>query len=224
MPVKNLLLISILFFVSLKIAAQDLSSHFHHVNTTNGLSSDAGRCLFKDHNGFLWIGTHSGLNRFDGKNVLTFIHQPNDSTSLLNDDILSICEDASGKIWIVNNNGVSVLNPFTNKFTNYTTAKKDTATIPLAENAMAVSFFKNKIYIITHNGIICTSADTVSMVFLSDEKNLNTKNKFLRGMPNLSYATSHGLFVSTFDGMFFSQDRKNFYNNDLKLSKSCYTP
>lgn len=223
MKLKKIIFLFVFAFVGVitsnKIFAQDLNAHFHHLNSKNGLSSNSLRCLFKDHNGFLWIGTHSGLNRFDGKNIVSFIHQPNDSMSLINDDIQEICEDGSGRIWIATQGGLSVFNPFKNNFNNYLTAKNDTQTIHLNEGVVAVSFFKNKIYITTHTGIFWTSPDTVNIVALSIEKNLHSTKKQIRGMPNLSFATAHGLFISTFSGLFYSQDGINFFNKENNPKK-----
>lgn len=39
---------------------------FQNLRISDGLSSKTVRCLYKDHDGFLWIGTTKGLNRYDG--------------------------------------------------------------------------------------------------------------------------------------------------------------
>ena len=40
--------------------------HFEYFSTEQGLSSNDCRRLLVDKDGFLWIGTQDGLNRFDG--------------------------------------------------------------------------------------------------------------------------------------------------------------
>ena len=40
---------------------------FNKLNQSNGLSSNRVTGIIKENNGFAWIGTENGLNRFDGK-------------------------------------------------------------------------------------------------------------------------------------------------------------
>ncbi|MDP5041497.1 MAG: hypothetical protein NWQ26_11600, partial [Paraglaciecola sp.] len=42
---------------------------FLRVSTEQGLSQDTVNTLLIDQNGFLWIGTFDGLNRYDGYRV-----------------------------------------------------------------------------------------------------------------------------------------------------------
>ena len=54
-------------------------------NMRNGLSHNMVKALLKDNKGFIWIGTHSGLNRFDGTDIVTY-------SQLENRSIFSLCE------------------------------------------------------------------------------------------------------------------------------------
>ena len=38
---------------------------FKQLSTTEGLSNNSVRSIFRDSRGFLWIGTESGLNKYD---------------------------------------------------------------------------------------------------------------------------------------------------------------
>ena len=47
--------------------AQDLNAvRFQRYGIENGLSQTTVRDLFQDQDGFVWLGTQDGLNRFDG--------------------------------------------------------------------------------------------------------------------------------------------------------------
>jgi signal transduction histidine kinase/ligand-binding sensor domain-containing protein len=69
----------------------------------------------KDHT--LWIGTRSGLNKFDYKTQKFKTYTKNDG--LPNDAILGIIEDKNGYMWISTNFGISKFDPKTEKFKNY---------------------------------------------------------------------------------------------------------
>lgn len=73
---------------------------FRHLKVENGLSNNNVKAILKDSEGFLWIGTDNGLNRYDGYNFK--IYQPKEkvSNSLLSNDIWSLQEDGSGNLWI----------------------------------------------------------------------------------------------------------------------------
>jgi signal transduction histidine kinase/ligand-binding sensor domain-containing protein len=55
---------------------------FKHLDYKNGLSDPTIQSLLSDRYGFLWIGTHNGLNRFDGTNCVTFPLEGNMITKL----------------------------------------------------------------------------------------------------------------------------------------------
>lgn len=63
------------------------------------------RCILTDEQGFVWIGTRSGLGRFDGHELKKYTHQANDPHSLPHDLILQIVEDRQYNIWILTDKG-----------------------------------------------------------------------------------------------------------------------
>lgn len=99
----------ILIFLIIGISTSTLMSQhplekrvkrFEIISTEHGLSSSTVRCIFEDSRGFLWIGTLDGLNRYDSHGFKIFRNNPYDSTSLLNDQIVSVDEDYDGQLWI----------------------------------------------------------------------------------------------------------------------------
>jgi ligand-binding sensor domain-containing protein len=65
--------------------------------------------LLQDRDGFLWIGTHDGLARYDGAEMRTFRHDPGDPSSLSSSSIRVLLEDAAGRLWVGTENGLNVL-------------------------------------------------------------------------------------------------------------------
>src|SRR5689334_11355926 len=61
--------------LSCRLFAQDTSDYFFEsFNTLNGLSSNTVLDIVQDDDGFIWIATSDGLNRFDGTEVKQFLH------------------------------------------------------------------------------------------------------------------------------------------------------
>lgn len=85
---KNGLLISLLLF--LLGSAWGQSSEY--IGVEDGLSQGLVSASLQDAEGFLWFGTASGLNRYDGRNFKTFYRNPFDSTSLRSNKILALAD------------------------------------------------------------------------------------------------------------------------------------
>jgi ligand-binding sensor domain-containing protein len=56
--------------------------------------------MVQDDDGFIWIGTLSGLYRYDGSRVTRFVRDPSDSNSLTHNYTNALAKDTSGNIWI----------------------------------------------------------------------------------------------------------------------------
>ena len=71
---------------------------FRRMDTRDGLSNSTINCIYQDTKGFVWIGTSYGLNRYDGYRFRTYYSDPNDSTTLRNNYVDQIFEDAAGRL------------------------------------------------------------------------------------------------------------------------------
>ncbi|MEP7377755.1 MAG: two-component regulator propeller domain-containing protein [Chitinophagaceae bacterium] len=56
--------------------------------------------LVQDDDGFVWIGTLSGLYRYDGSGISRFLRDPSDSNSLTHNFAKTLAKDQKGNIWI----------------------------------------------------------------------------------------------------------------------------
>ena len=64
--------------------------------TTDGLAGDTIHMLFQDSQGFLWIGTGSGLSRFDGQVFRNY----GSADGLPGPKITSLVESTDGRLWL----------------------------------------------------------------------------------------------------------------------------
>ncbi len=58
------------------------NQHFRQITVKNGLSNSYVNCLLQDRNGFIWIGTDDGLNRFDGYEIKVYRNNLDDKNSI----------------------------------------------------------------------------------------------------------------------------------------------
>lgn len=73
---------------------------FTRMTKDDGLASSRIHSIIKDHQGYYWISSANGLQRFDGKRMVNFQHDPNDSSSLPNNMVLHLKEDHKKRLWL----------------------------------------------------------------------------------------------------------------------------
>lgn len=93
--------------------------HFTHLSGEQGLSNSTIEAIFQDSQGFIWIGTRDGLNRYDGHEMMVYRNAPSDSSSLSNSYIRCIYEDHEHHLWVGTINGLNRLNRENNDFIRY---------------------------------------------------------------------------------------------------------
>lgn len=105
-----------------------------------GLSNSAVRCVFQDHNGFLWFGTYDGLNRYDGYDFKIFRNSDGDTTTIANSWINTITEDHNQKLWVGTRQGVSIYNMVSGKFSGvyYKPANHHAQPQKISDNTKAI--------------------------------------------------------------------------------------
>ncbi len=73
---------------------------FEHLTVDDGLPENTVRAILQDRTGFLWFGTHNGLVRFDGHDMVSPWHDLADTTAAPRFFVSSLVEDAEGVIWV----------------------------------------------------------------------------------------------------------------------------
>jgi len=73
---------------------------FANISYQNGLSNSNINAIVQDNDGFIWFGTESGLNRYDGYQIKVYRNIPGDSTSLTDNFINCLYVDHEGTLWI----------------------------------------------------------------------------------------------------------------------------
>ncbi|TDF42150.1 hybrid sensor histidine kinase/response regulator [Alteromonadaceae bacterium M269] len=73
---------------------------FQHLNVENGLSQSTVRSIVRDSQGFLWIGTSDGLNRYDGYKIEIYQHDYEDDSTISRGVVKVLYNDSKGTLWI----------------------------------------------------------------------------------------------------------------------------
>ena len=96
------------------------SPQFRHYSVDNGLANSALTALAQDRDGFIWIGSQSGLMRFDGYRFRTYQHDPQDAGSIPSNFVQSLFVDAAGNLWVgTANAGLTRYEPRAGRFVTY---------------------------------------------------------------------------------------------------------
>jgi len=96
---------------------QSRNMRFSYLSTEHGLSQNSVLDITQDHQGYIWIGTQEGLNRYDGHEILLFERDAFDSTSLSHNWIWSLMVNRDGKLWVgTDGGGINIYDAATETF------------------------------------------------------------------------------------------------------------
>lgn len=158
-----------------------------------GLSQSTVTSIVQDHDGYLWIGTFNGLNRFDGKHFRHF-YSNDPRTGLPSSFIRSLLVDAQGLLYVGTDNGLVVYDKLKDSFSPYSISTKDA---PI----WSLSLSTNSLIVGTNNSIIDISNKEKTYELLS--KGLGEIKKVIK--VNDTY------YIRDYAGKLFS-----LTNNELK--------
>ncbi len=86
-------ILALLFIVGIEVNAQDYS--FTHYDKQDGLPGYVVYSMTQDKDGFIWIGTESGLSRFDGSRFINYTTLD----GLPDNEVLNVFADSKNRIW-----------------------------------------------------------------------------------------------------------------------------
>ncbi len=151
-----------IFFLYGNVTAQPKLA-FKSYSTQEGLSHDIVRRIISDKQGFLWIATSDGLNKFNSHTFEIFRKIPGDSNSIAANHIFSLALDKYGNIWAGTwGGGLCVYNRKLNNFLRI----NDIASPTLFPNYITDLYLdsQNRMWMGTaNNGIFLVDQDTYQL-------------------------------------------------------------
>lgn len=102
---------------------------FSHVSDPDGPAHTRVARIVQDPQGFLWLGTQDGMQRYDGYRFKAFRPDPKNPNSLSGVYINALFKDRSGKFWVGSDQYLDRYDPATDTFTHFRSAPGDPAAI-----------------------------------------------------------------------------------------------
>lgn len=81
---------------------------FIHLTNNEGLPINSISSICQDYRGFIWIGTKSGLCKYDGKTIINYDIESARGGKLNNGQIRQVFEDSRNRLWVVAQKGINV--------------------------------------------------------------------------------------------------------------------
>lgn len=152
---NGILCLFVVILLAFTTYAQALGDNirFKHITLEQGLSQQAVLAVLQDKQGYMWIGTQEGLNRFDGYQFNVFSHDARDSNTIGSDWIYSIVESNDNELWLGTTAGISVLDSERASFRHYKSIVANPRS--LSDNNVSVLFkdSRGNIWVGTDKGL-----------------------------------------------------------------------
>lgn len=117
MPMKTHVLIYIICVFFPAAGAYGARSYqFRHLSDELKLSSKLINAIYQDDKGFIYFGTASGLDRYDGYSVRSFTRDDGDSTALHDGYVQDIQRAPDGRLWVRAGGTYSIFDPDKERF------------------------------------------------------------------------------------------------------------
>ena len=146
---------------ALAIAASTASAQklqFRQITPDQGLSSSLVQAIVQDSRGFIWLGTKKGVDRYDGYTFTTYRHRADDSTTIVDNDAMTLYEDTQKILWIGSTKGLSRYDREHDNFQNFLIVPGDTVAVG------AVLEAQGTLYVGTARGLYKFDRDRKSVV------------------------------------------------------------
>ncbi|WP_448548159.1 two-component regulator propeller domain-containing protein [Thalassotalea fusca] len=176
-------------------AKSDLVDYFDHYGFEQNISQGSVNCMVRDKNGYLWVGTQGGLNRFNGIEFSTYLADGSDKNPSGN-WITGCAMDTEGNLWFSTKSaGINKLSSRTQRFITLNSINTDNIT----DDRFNTLFIENEKYLWAGgaNGELfrVSLLDNTVTRFKVHEGSISKINRIVKGIDGkLWLATGSGLY------------------------------
>lgn len=113
-------LLAAVLALGVQVRGHPAGVYFEHLSIEQGLSQSVVTCVCEDRQGFLWIGTQDGLNRYDGYHFRIFRNVPREPRALSDNHVRCLLVDRGNAVWVgTDGGGLNRLDPRREGFVHY---------------------------------------------------------------------------------------------------------
>jgi ligand-binding sensor domain-containing protein len=189
----RLLPLFISLFLAVSLKAQ--SPSFRQVKGADGLNDGTIEAIGQDAQGYIWIGTASGLNRYDGYGVRQYLHRPADTTSIYAHQALSIGLGPDEQLYIGFDEGLVRYNATTDRFSRLQAGR------PFSVGTIQ-STGKDQMALATSIGLVLYQPSTGRFRFFRDEAMDSLSQRLARlGLGDLAVLPDGRMLGTSFSGL-----------------------
>jgi ligand-binding sensor domain-containing protein/class 3 adenylate cyclase/HD superfamily phosphodiesterase len=202
--------------------AQKNNFSFDHLGLREGLSQSYVNCIVQDKQGFIWIGTQDGLNKYDGYHFSVYKNNPKIKNTISSNYVHAIVIDEAGNLWVATDNGLNKFDPVTEQFTRFqllgkgSELKQKFTSLLLQGNQLLAGTANNGLYTINTKEI---NPKLTTLLLNNDLQNTIIQNIF-KDSHNTLWIATNNLGVIAYDG---GLKKLNYFknNNKNKLNSNC---
>ncbi|WP_415837622.1 ligand-binding sensor domain-containing protein, partial [Shewanella livingstonensis] len=144
----------------------DLLLNYTNYGVADGLSQDTVTAIVEDPEGYVWVGTINGLNRFDGNEFKQFYAEEN-ANSLPSSFIRNLLIDDSGVLQIGTDKGLVQFDKDTESFT------RNSISTQIGEQAIwSISKQDGEIFIGLNEGFISYNSRSLGIIYSLKNKKI----------------------------------------------------
>ena len=229
----NYLFFSLSLLIVTQLSSQDFKDNseyeFEKYAVEEGTAMNASQVVFEDSNGFIWLGSQSGIDRFDGYEFINYANISSDSLSTNLTWVNTISEDRFGNIWAADQFGnVSNYKRLEDKWYNYYPEYKDLITnIPEGTN-LNFSYQPSSIVVskdgrysfvgVFRFGLIRIDSETGTQKYYQDDfkfsewYDINSADKMINEM---EWLDDTRILIATGDGLRVFDIEKETYTDEF---------
>jgi signal transduction histidine kinase/ligand-binding sensor domain-containing protein/DNA-binding response OmpR family regulator len=209
--IKNIFIILICFTLAGVLFASEGAYIFDHITRKEGLSNSSISSIVQDKDGFMWFGTQGGLNRYDGKNVKLYEHNPYDENSLPHRLIQTMFLDYEKNIlWIGTYNGLARFDIYKETFKHYPHIPKDKFSLSNEVVTAITTDNEDNVWVGTLNGLNVLNPETgeIKHYFHDSENSFSLSDDTVRSILKDSKGR---IWVGTYHGLnLYHAERDDF--------------